>query len=108
MTLKHVYLLGALLGGLIPWYYNIQAMELGISMLDIPAMIGLAFANPIAASLSSELLVFYLFGMVWLVAEARRLTMKHWWFYLVFGTYIAWASGFLLFLAMREKKVHQS
>ena len=107
MTLRNLYFIGALLGAAIPWYFNLQAIEQGVSMLDIPAMGLLAFANPIAASLSSELLVLYLFGIIWLVVEARRVRMKHWWFYLLFGTYVAWASGFLLFLAMRERQLNK-
>jgi hypothetical protein len=38
-----------------------------------------------------------------MIAEARRLRIRHWWFFLVWTFAVAWASALPLFLFVRER-----
>ena len=111
LTIKKItYLILAVLGALLTWYFNIQFIveshgQLSFAALlqfDWLAFIAGGFANPAASSLSVDLLIVLVAGLVFLVSEARRLGMRNWWIYLVLSGLVAAAFAFPLFLFMRE------
>lgn len=65
------------------------------------------FANPAAAFLSVDAIIGGTAFLFWLIPEARRLGMRHWWFYIVLTLGVAFAVGFPAFLLMRERKLQQ-
>ncbi len=102
--LEYVYAALTLPGAALTWYYNLQFMEQadGFSLLDFAAG---GFANPAAASLSVDLLVFGITISIFIVVEARRLGMRFAWLYLLLGINIAMAFACPLFLWMRERQL---
>jgi len=108
MSLRQVlYLVLAVLGFGLTWFYNLQFMLAQGGGFDLSAFIAAGFANPAVASLSSDLLVACLAFLAWLPFEARRLTMRHWWLYLLLTCTVAFAFAFPLFLFMRERRLAQ-
>ena len=101
--LQVVYGLLAILGLAVPWYFNVQFMSGGESLLDLGAFLGAAFVNPASASLTVDLLVAFGAFVVWLFPEARRIGMRHSWIYAVLGFAVAFAFAFPLFLLMRDR-----
>lgn len=75
---------------------------------SVAGFIALANINAPAATLSVDILVTYLFTTIFIVAEGRRLGMKHIWLYVLGSTVIAVAAGLALFLAFRERKLASS
>jgi uncharacterized membrane protein HdeD (DUF308 family) len=60
-------------------------------------------SGPAVTSLTIDLLIVAIAGSILVIVEARRLGMRHAWLYLVISGITAFAFGFPLFLAMRER-----
>ena len=103
-----VYAGFALLGAVLPWYFNLRFMEAHPGAFELGAFLAGGFANPAASSLSSDLLIGATAFLVWMVVEARRLGMRHWWIYLVLTNLVAFAFAAPLFLFMRERKLREA
>ena len=56
-------------------------------------------------SISVDLLVFAVAGMLWMLYEARRLSIRFIWVYLVLSIFIAISVTFPIFLAVRERRL---
>ena len=95
-----VYGLLFVAGFVLPWYFNLQAMNDEGGPLNFFTM---GFVNPVASSLTVDLLIGASAVAVFIVAEARRLGMPHWWIYLVLTGLVAFAFSVPLFLLMRER-----
>ena len=99
-----IFGLTALVGVAATWYWNLQFMA-GYGEFSVLAFVADAYANPAAASISSDILVVTFAFLFWSLLEARRLGMKHWWVYLLLTFGIAMAFAFPLFLLMRERRL---
>lgn len=97
-----VYAVLAVLGAVLPWYFNVQLMPSGFTL---QAFLSGVFANPASSSIGVDILVGATAFNVWMIAEARRLGMKHWWVYLVVTFFVAFACACPLFLLMRERRL---
>jgi hypothetical protein len=62
-------------------------------------------SGPAVSSIGVDLLVVAVAGVVFIVAESRRLGMKRAWLYIVLSLVTAFAFTFPLFLAMRERRL---
>jgi hypothetical protein len=97
-----VYGVFALCGLVGPWIFNLQFIHAhgGFSVSEFVAE---CFTAPATRSLSIDITVAALAWIAWMVGEARRLGMRHWWIYivLVFGVAFGFACPFFLF--MRER-----
>lgn len=60
-------------------------------------------SGPAVTSLTVDLLIVAIAGSILVIVEARRLGMRRAWLYLVVSGVTAFAFGFPLFLAMRER-----
>jgi hypothetical protein len=99
-TLVFVYLALAIVGLIGTWTWNIQAIVQGEDF------IGEWISNSASvSSLTTDLLVVFLAGSVWIIVEARRLGMRAGWAYVLGGLLTAFAFTFPLFLAMRERRL---
>ena len=67
-----------------------------------------AYANPAAASLSSDLLFLTGAAVVWMVVEARRHAIRFVWLYVVLAFAVAISVTFPLFLIARERRLAAS
>lgn len=98
-----IYLVLAIAGAVFTWYHNLQYMIANDWVFSISDFIAGGMANPAAASLTMDIGIAAVAGFVWIIFEAQRLGMKHYWVYLVLGASVAFAFAFPLFLFMRER-----
>ena len=101
------YGLLAVIGVVATWYFNLQFMAAhdGFSLW---AFIEATHANAAASSIANDITVVAITFLFWSFLEARRLGMKHWWFFLIFTFVIAIAFTFPLFLLYRERVLASS
>lgn len=99
-----IYGILSVLGLGLTWYHNLQFMSSG-EPSGIVAFVAGGLVNHAAASLTMDVLIAALTFQTWMVIEARKLGMRHWWVYFVLTPFIALAFAFPLFLFMRERKL---
>ena len=105
--LKWVYLLFAILGGVLPTLANIEfARNYGPSF-DIKLFIELANNNPASQSLSRDLFIGASAVFVWIISESKRLQMKNLWIVILTTFTIAFAFSAPLFLYLRELRIEE-
>jgi hypothetical protein len=89
-------------GAVVPWYFNIRHMRESGEMLTPQSWVAGGFMNPLVGSITSDFLIGTIPVLVLMVVEARRLGMRHWWFYVVTTFLVAFAFSCPLFLLMRR------
>jgi hypothetical protein len=102
---RTLYLVLAVAGLVIPWYFNLQYMEQAGGAFDMSDFMADAAANPAGQSLSWDLGIACIAGLSWIFFEARRLGMRFFWLYIVLAFTVAYAFAFPLFLFMRQGKL---
>lgn len=100
-----LYLFFALLGLIVPWYFNLQHMLYSPIPISVGEYIRQGTATPLAASLTYDFLIASFPAVIWMIVEARRLKIKPFWPFIVCTFLIAFAFAFPLFLFFRERKV---
>ncbi len=103
--LMGIYLILAIAGFFIPWYYNLQFILYGDAPLTISRFLGDGMSTFLTSSLTTDLLIGASAFFIWMIVEGRRLGMKHLWVYAVCTFMIAFAFSCPLFLLMRERKL---
>jgi hypothetical protein len=99
MSLKRVlFLILAILGFILPWYYNIQFFGTG----SLGDFIQQSSDNLASKSLSFDLFIASITGFSWMAIESRRVGIKFVWLYILLGFFVAFAFAFPLFLYARE------
>ncbi len=96
----------AVLGALVPWYYNALQMATAESF-TLDGLLQACFANFYAASISTDLLIGSTAVMAWMMIEGYRLKMKRLWLYVVLAFGVAFAFSCPLFLYFRELKIKE-
>lgn len=99
------YGLCAIVGLVIPWYYNLKYMVIEGQAFTVQAFVASGFTNTLASSLSSDFFIGSTAVMVWMMVEARRIDMRFRWGYLVLTFGVAFAFACPLFLMVRELKL---
>lgn len=97
----------ALAGAAITWYFNIRFMLDSGGAFSLLTFVRQGFANPAAASLTSDVALGAAAFLLWLPFEARRLMMRRWWVYALLTLCVAFSCAFPLFLLMRERRLQQ-
>lgn len=103
--MKYFYLLGAIAGAVVPWYFNVLTFTEG------PAFTAYGFfmqgfeGPPMLGSLAADFWIGATVSSVWMMAEGRRRGMKWLPGYIVWALMVAWASALPLFLFMRERHI---
>jgi hypothetical protein len=101
--LKRLYLLGAILGTVLPYFFFIRfGLEHG---LDIGLFVQQLFERPITAFFVMDVIVSSLVLWVFIFAEGRRLGMKHLWVYVLSNLVVGVSLALPLFLYFRERKL---
>jgi len=108
--LMFFYLLCAIAGLIVPWYYNLQFMMHGDEPFTIRKFIGDGMATPLSSSLTTDFLIGASAAFVWMIIEGirlkmKRLKMKRLWLFVIMTFLIAFAFAFPLFLFFRERKL---
>lgn len=106
MSLPRIlYLVLAVAGLVLPWYYNLQYLEQSGGSFNIGDFMASAATTPAAQSLSWDLAIACIAGLSWIYFEAKRLGMRFFWLYIVLAFSVAYAFAFPLFLFMRQGKL---
>ena len=92
-------------GAVVPWYFNIKYMQESGALLTPQAWLAGGFINPLTGSITTDFLIGTIPVLVWMIVEARRLGMRHWWFYVATTFLVAFAFSCPLFLLMREARL---
>jgi hypothetical protein len=99
------YLLLALAGAVVPWYFNIQHLLTS----DIPftpvTFVQSGLDSPMSSSLTVDFFIGSTAMLVWMAVEGRRLGMRRVWLYFVATFAIAFAFACPFFMFMRERKL---
>jgi hypothetical protein len=98
--LKRLYLVGALLGLVLPYAYLIPfLLEHG---LDMRLFFSQLFASHISAFFGVDVIVSSLVLWVFVFAEGRRRSMRHLWVYVLCNLTVGVSLALPLFLYIRE------
>jgi hypothetical protein len=97
---KTIYLIGAILGAVLPYYFLIQfMMQHGF---DLRLFAQQMAANSVAAMFTVDLFISSFVFWVFLYAEGRRLEMGNLWLYVVLNLLVGLSLALPLFLYFRE------
>jgi uncharacterized membrane protein YdfJ with MMPL/SSD domain len=89
------------------WTYNFAFMAEHGGHFDPLLWVRGGFASTASSSIAMDFYVSFAAGLVFMLAEARRLGMKRVWIYvLLLG--VAWAMAFPLFLLARERHLSRA
>ena len=108
MLLRAFYLVMSIAGAIWTWSYNLAHVAAHGGTFDVVTFVAEAFSTHAGGSLSADIAVAGLVGSVWMVAEARRIGMRHAWAYVVLTFGVAFACAFPLFLFVREGKLRNT
>lgn len=95
---KIIYLTLAILGIVVPWYYNIQFFA-NAGLLEF---VNQSSANLAAKSIGFDLFIATVTGSTWMYLESKRVGIRFVWLYILLGILVAFAFALPLFLFMRE------
>jgi uncharacterized protein DUF2834 len=79
-----------------------------VNDFDIIGAFAAGFVNPYAAGYSSDVLFCWATLFVWVIYEAKVLSVKYGWVCLVLGVVPGVAVGFALYLILRTRQINQS
>lgn len=96
-----IYLILAILGIVIPWYYNLQFF----SETGLADFINESSSNLAAQSVSFDLFIATIAGSVWMYLESKRMEMNYIWLYIFAGLFVSFSFAFPFFLFIREGKL---
>jgi hypothetical protein len=100
---KTIYLIFAVLGLLLPYYFLI--VFLGAHGFDFPLLIQQIFANQISTFFAVDLIISIFVFWFYLYHEAGKLKMKNWWVYVLASLTVGLSFALPLFLYFREKQL---
>ena len=103
MSRKHVYLLLAVIGFIVPYYFFISFLML--HGLDARLFIRELFGTRISTFFAVDLLISCLVFVQYLGPEAARYSMKHQWVYLLALLTVGLSFALPLFLYARESRL---
>jgi hypothetical protein len=84
------------------WGNNIAYLGLGIAAANVHFWQE-TFVNPASRSITVDILLLSLAVITWMLLEARRLSMRGVWIYVLAGVFIAISAAFPAFLIHRER-----
>ena len=100
---KNIYLVLALIGFVIPFYFLFRFISL--NGFDLPLLIQQVFANNASTAFVADLILSIIVFWVYLFAEANRSQMKNAWLYFLASSLIGLSFALPLFLYFRERKL---
>lgn len=109
MSIKRtLYLLLAIFGLVMTWYYNLQFIAESGGSFDVMEFIAAGATNAAAQSLSWDLAIACVTGLIWIYFESRRMDLGYFWVYIILAFCVAFAFAFPLFLFFREGKLDKA
>lgn len=109
MSIKRtLYLLLAIFGLVMTWYYNLQFIAESGGSFDVMEFIAAGATNAAARSLSWDLAIACVTGLIWIYFESKRMGLGYFWVYIILAFCVAFAFAFPLFLFFREGKLDKA
>ena len=105
---RMIYLMLAIFGLVMTWYYNLQFMADSGGSFDIAAFVAAGATNAAAKSLSWDLFIACIAGLTWIYFESKRMALKFFWVYIVLSFGVAFAFAFPLFLFVRQGRLERA
>ncbi len=105
-TIELVFLAMAVIGVGATWYFN-ALFYMETADTSITNFIAQTVTTLPAKSISADISVVATTFLIWMVYEARKLKMKHWWIFIPLTFLIAIAFTFPLFLFFRERRLRK-
>ncbi|QCW99150.1 DUF2834 domain-containing protein [Aggregatimonas sangjinii] len=105
-TIEIFFLVLAIIGLCATWYFNIRFYT-EVADTSIGNFIALTKTTLPAKSINADIAVVAIVFLVWMVYEARKLKMRHWWVYIPLTFLVALAFSFPLFLFFRERNIRK-
>lgn len=103
MKQKHLYLILAAVGFVVPYYFFISF--LAVNGFDGKAFVRELFANRISTFFAADLILSSVVFVGFLRREAARLSIARWWLYLLALLTVGLSFALPLFLFARESRV---
>jgi hypothetical protein len=86
------------------WGNNVQYLNLNLGILGVNAHFwGGTLVNPASRSITIDILFLSLSAIIWMLLEARRLSMRGVWIYVLLGVFVAISAAFPAFMIHRER-----
>ena len=105
MTRKNIYLLLAVLGLLVPYWFFFNFLN--VNGLNISLLIQQLFANDISTFFAVDLILSTVAFWVFLLWEANQLQMKNIWLYILASLLVGLSFALPLFLYFRERQLEK-
>jgi hypothetical protein len=96
-----VYALTGLVALVGTWGNNIEYLDLGIVGANVHFWQE-TLVNPASRSITVDILCLALAAIVWMLLEARRLSMRGAWLWVLLGVFVAMGAAFPWFMVHRE------
>jgi hypothetical protein len=80
-------------------------MQQSAGAFDITEFVAAAAVNPAGQSLSWDLAIACIAGLLWIYFESKRLGLRFFWLYIILAFTVAYAFAFPLFLFVRQGKL---
>jgi hypothetical protein len=100
-----IYLILAIAGVALTWYYNLQFMQESGGTFKIADFIAASSSNAASKSISWDLAIACFAGLSWIYFESKRLGLRFFWAYIILAFGVAFAFAFPLFLFVRQGKI---
>ena len=103
--MKIFYLIAAIVGAIAPYatFFGYLATVPGSS-----GALSLAWGNPIAAATLTDFTISCLVFWPFLIAESRKLGIRHWWFFIGSNMLIGLSFALPAFLYVRERRLQNA
>ena len=105
---RTIYLLLAIVGLVMTWYYNLQFIAESGGSFDVAEFIAAGATNAAARSLSWDLAIACITGLTWIYFESKRMGLGFFWVYIILAFAVAFAFAFPLFLFVRQGKLEKA
>jgi len=105
MSRKNIYLVLALLGLLIPYWFFFQFFNQ--NGLNFGLLVQQALVNPVSIAFTVDLVLSTVIFWIYMFSEANKLQMKNFWLYLVASLTIGLSFALPLFLYFRERQLEK-
>ena len=103
MTRKNFYLLLAIFGLLVPYWFFFKFLN--ANGLNITLLIQQLFVNDISTFFAVDLILSTVVFWIFMVSEATQLQMKNWWLYILASLVVGLSFALPLFLYFRENQM---
>ena len=103
MRRKSIYLILALLGLVVPYWFLFKFLS--TNGFDLALLVQQLFANNISTFFAVDLVISILVFWLYMIAEANKLHMKNWWLYILASLTVGLSFALPLFLYFREGKL---